>query len=102
MMYLCKKMVMEYTIYHAIMVFMQTEIHIDSAGRIVIPKEMRTQWGMSPDSSLVLENRPDGVLLRPQQKARMVEMDGMWVYDVPSAQDVDILALIESVRGERT
>lgn len=82
------------------MVFMQTELHIDNAGRIVIPKEIREEWGFSQGQSIVLETMSEGVLLRPSKRAVMTEMDGMWVYDAP-AIDVDIAALIARVREER-
>ena len=82
------------------MVFMQTEIHIDNAGRIVIPKEIREEWGFTTANPIMLETMAEGIMLRPKQPPRMVEMDGMWVYDAPAA-DFDIVALLESIRGER-
>ena len=82
---------------------MQTEIHIDKTGRIVIPKEIREEWGISPDRPLVMEVTPDGLVLRPKREASMVQMHGMWVYDVPesSQMTLDIPAFIDAVRDER-
>ena len=82
------------------MVFMQTELRIDNAGRIVIPKEIREEWGFTTAAPIMLETLPEGIMLRPWQPPRMVEMDRMWVYDAPAA-DFDIAALLETVRGER-
>jgi AbrB family looped-hinge helix DNA binding protein len=49
--------------FDAIIFFM--EVTIDSAGRIVVPKAVRDRLGLHKDSKLELEDRPEGVFLRP-------------------------------------
>jgi AbrB family looped-hinge helix DNA binding protein len=38
---------------------------IDGAGRVVVPKRLREQCGLSPGAELVIEAVADGVMIRP-------------------------------------
>jgi AbrB family looped-hinge helix DNA binding protein len=83
---------------------MQTIVHIDKSGRVVIPKEMRDELGLTPDRSLVAQNTGEGVLLKPAvAQGRMVDAgNGIMVYhtDGPPV-DFDIGELIDQGRAER-
>lgn len=77
-------------------------VHIDKAGRLVLPKAVRQQLGITPDTPLELVHRPDGVLLRRvAQQPSMLQVDGLWVHQGTSAPNADWAGVIDSVREER-
>jgi AbrB family looped-hinge helix DNA binding protein len=43
---------------------------IDDAGRVVIPKELRDRYGLSPGTELELISVPDGISLVPARSER--------------------------------
>jgi AbrB family looped-hinge helix DNA binding protein len=54
---------------------------IDKAGRIVLPKAIRERWHLEPGVYLELEERQDGLILRPaEQRPSMVQENGTWVH----------------------
>jgi AbrB family looped-hinge helix DNA binding protein len=56
-------------------------IRIDGAGRIVLPKRVRERFRLTPGATLELEERPEGLVLRPvEQSPAIVRRDGLWVY----------------------
>ena len=84
------------------MAFMETIVHIDKSGRVVIPKEMREGLGFAPNVPLVVESRDGAVILKPSTAgARMINMGGIMVYHTDAPQDFDVVALIDQVREER-
>jgi AbrB family looped-hinge helix DNA binding protein len=67
-------------------------LKIDKAGRIIPPKPVRDRFQLREGSELDLEERPDGLTLRPvEQKSSMILRDGVWVHrgPVPSGFDWD-------------
>jgi AbrB family looped-hinge helix DNA binding protein len=77
-------------------------IRIDKAGRIVLPKPMRERFHLREGSELEIEERPDGLTLRPvEQRSSMVQEEGIWVHlgKVPRGFDWD--SVVESIRDER-
>ena len=80
---------------------MQTPIHIDKAGRIVIPKEMRDELGLSPDQPMTIEQTPEGILLRSAPVELMVERFGIWSYQPHVAEPYDPVAIVHQTRDER-
>jgi AbrB family looped-hinge helix DNA binding protein len=59
---------------------MKTKLKIDSAGRIVLPKALRTKLGLGPGDMLELENVGERVMLRPMRcDAPLVQEKGVWV-----------------------
>jgi AbrB family looped-hinge helix DNA binding protein len=56
-------------------------IRIDGAGRIVLPKRVRERFRLTAGATLELEERPEGLVLRPiEQSPAIVRRDGLWVY----------------------
>ena len=86
-------------------------LRIDRAGRLVLPKSIRSQLGITPETSLELIPRADGVLLRRvADRPSMQQVDGLWVHLGVSANtgnanagtaSPDWAAVIEDVRNER-
>ena len=65
-------------------------ISIDGAGRIVLPKRVRERFRLTAGATLELEERADGLVLRPiEQSPAIVRRDGLWVYlgKVPTGFD---------------
>ena len=72
---------------------------IDGAGRVVVPKRLREQCGLSPGAELVIKAVADGVMIRPAHvRQALVERDGVLIHHGSGEAPVDIVALL---RGER-
>ena len=72
---------------------------IDGAGRVVVPKRLREQCGLSPGVELVIEVVADGVMIRPAHaQPALVDRDGVLVHHGSGAAPIDIVGLL---RGER-
>ena len=66
---------------------MQTTV--DRFGRIVIPKELRTELGLEAGSALELEERGGTIVLKPVTgSTELVEEDGVLVFVGPVASDL--------------
>jgi AbrB family looped-hinge helix DNA binding protein len=77
-------------------------VKIDKAGRIVLPKPVRDRLHLRQGSDLEIEERPEGVLLRPvNQRPSMVKRNGNWVHlgKLPEGYDWD--SLIDDERNDR-
>ena len=62
---------------------------LDRFGRIVIPKPIRDGLGLEPGAELEVEEREDGVLLRPADQDVPLEMEnGILVYTGELVGDV--------------
>jgi AbrB family looped-hinge helix DNA binding protein len=77
-------------------------LRIDKAGRLVLPKSVRSQWGITPDTALELVHSADGILLRRvAERPSMQQVDGLWVHQGTSTANADWAAVIDNVREER-
>ena len=77
-------------------------IKIDKAGRIVLPKPVRERFHLREGSELVIEERSDGLTLKPvEQRASMVQEKGIWVHLGKVPRGFDWGNLVESIRDER-
>lgn len=77
-------------------------LRIDKAGRLVLPKSVRTQLGITPETPLELLRSADGVLLRRVlERPSMQQLDGLWVHQGSCAASTDWAAVIDGVRDER-
>ena len=77
-------------------------LRIDKAGRLVLPKSVRSQLGITPETSLERVQRADGVLLRRvAERPAMQQVDGLWVHQGTRIANTDGAAVIDSVRDER-
>jgi AbrB family looped-hinge helix DNA binding protein len=75
---------------------------IDKFGRLVLPKPIRDQLGITPEAEVELVQRPDGVLLRKvAQQPSMREVDGLWIHQGTASAQVDWSGVVDSVREER-
>ena len=64
---------------------------IDKAGRLVLPKSVRSQRGITPQTALeLMAERPS-----------MQQVDGLWVHQGTSTANADWAAVVDNVRGER-
>jgi AbrB family looped-hinge helix DNA binding protein len=82
---------------------MTAQLTIDSAGRIVLPKPIRTGLGIGPGDLLELENVGECITLRPVRGTMpLVNEKGVWVFRTgqplaPSVTD----ELLEQIRERR-
>jgi AbrB family looped-hinge helix DNA binding protein len=77
-------------------------VHIDKAGRLVLPKAVRLQLGITPDSTLELVSHQDGVLLRRvAEQPSMRQVDGLWVHQGVASAAADWGRIVDNVREER-
>jgi len=58
---------------------------IDSAGRLVIPKEIREAAGLAPGAPLVVRHRGDHVEIEPAPLEVQIEMRGRVAVAVPKS-----------------
>jgi AbrB family looped-hinge helix DNA binding protein len=80
---------------------MQTEtISIDTFGRVLIPKRLRTELNLEPQSQLEIQIQNGSLLLSPRQQGEVIEQDGIFVWtstDIPDS----IESMITAARNER-
>ena len=80
---------------------MQTEtISIDTFGRVLIPKRLRTELNLEPQSQLEIQIQNGSLLLSPRQQGEVIEQDGIFVWtgtDIPES----IEEMITAARNER-
>ena len=70
---------------------------LDRFGRVVIPKKVRAELGLSPGDPLKVESRDDGILISPvQEEPHLVNKEGVLVFSGSSFGD-----LSEAVRKQR-
>jgi AbrB family looped-hinge helix DNA binding protein len=77
-------------------------VKIDKAGRIVLPKPVRERFRLRQGSDLEIEERPEGLLLKPvDRRPSMVQKNGIWVHlgKLPKGFDWD--TLVEDARDDR-
>jgi AbrB family looped-hinge helix DNA binding protein len=78
-------------------------IKIDKAGRIVLPKPVRERFHLREGSEIELEERCDGLTLRPvEQRSSMVQEKGIWVHLGKAPRGFDWDSVVDIVREERT
>ncbi len=78
------------------------QVHVDKAGRLVLPKNIRQQLGITPDTTLELVPGTDGVLLRRVADVPSMRLvDGLWVHQGAAQPNVDWNRIVDSVRDER-
>ena len=76
---------------------MNKKTTLDRFGRVVIPKKVRAELGLSPGDPLKVESRDDGVLISPfRDEPHLVDKDGVLVFSGASLGD-----LSEAVRKQR-
>jgi len=82
---------------------MNTNLTIDKAGRIVLPKPVRDRLQIAPGDQLRIEIGDDRIILRPARgAAQLRKKRGVWVYrsDEPLTAST-VQETLERVRRER-
>jgi AbrB family looped-hinge helix DNA binding protein len=83
---------------------MDAIVTIDGAGRVVIPKTLREQLGLSPGDNLALEIDGERVTLKPVRSTPALSKEhGIWVFRSGrkvAAADTD--RALERLRHERS
>jgi AbrB family looped-hinge helix DNA binding protein len=82
---------------------MRSQITLDSAGRIVLPKAIRDELHLSPGDTLDLTVRGDEVTLRPQRNSsRLQKKQGVWVFSAGKPMSSDETAeALRKIREQR-
>jgi AbrB family looped-hinge helix DNA binding protein len=82
--------------------FTGMNIRIDKAGRLVLPKAVRLQLGITPDTPLEIVSSADGVLLRRVlERPSMQQLEGLWVHQGSGVPNTDWHTAVDRVRDER-
>ena len=77
-------------------------LRMDKAGRVVLPKPVRDHLRLSPGSNLELEERSEGIMLRPvKRRVSLVEKDGLLVHCGEAPRGFDWSRLVDDYREER-
>lgn len=77
-------------------------LKIDKAGRIILPKPVRDRFHLREGSELILEERPDGLSLRPvDQRASLVQDQGLLVHQGKAPRDFNWNNVVDDLREER-
>jgi len=81
---------------------MASELTIDAAGRVTLPKALRQQLQLEPGDTLRLETEGDQITLQPVRAAAPIRKeDGIWVYRSGQNAAVSLRKLIDEAREER-
>jgi AbrB family looped-hinge helix DNA binding protein len=80
---------------------MTTKLTLDKAGRVMIPKSLRTELHLGPGDTLQLESEGEQITLRPSRsKALLKKERGVWVYQ-GEPTEASITAAIDRAREKR-
>jgi len=79
---------------------MKTSVHVDKAGRVVLPQQVRRQFNLSAGDELDLEVTPDGIFLRSRsRRGDLVSENGLLVHDGEPVGD--LIEAVEMARAGR-
>ncbi len=82
---------------------MTTQLTIDGAGRIVLPKPIRKELDIGPGDLLELENVGERITLRPIRGASpLAKEKGVWVFRTGQPLEASVTDdLLEEIREQR-
>jgi AbrB family looped-hinge helix DNA binding protein len=81
-----------------------SETVVSSKGQVVLPKEIRDRRHWKPGTKLTIEDRPEGVLLRPVEEKKtftIADLRGMLKYKGPPKSIEEMNAGIEEEARRR-
>ena len=79
---------------------MHTKTTLDRFGRVLVPKKVRTELGISPGDPLEIESRDGGILIKPiHDEPCLVDKDGVLVFTGTSMGD--IVGAVREHRNQR-
>ena len=84
---------------------MTVRLTIDGAGRVVIPKTLRDEFGLAPGDTLELETAGESITLRPTRgRVPLAKEKGVWVcrtgHPLPLSVVEDLLSRIRTEREQ--
>jgi len=78
------------------------KVTIDKAGRLVVPKEIRTKLQIRPGDELEIEAGVDSIEIRPVVAASVFQRErGLWCHRSGDGVEIDVVQEIDRVREER-
>ena len=79
-----------------------TNLTLDKAGRIVIPKPLRDELRLGPGDALCLELEGERITLRPVRPRPPLQKEhGIWVYRSGQPSTASLAELIDKEREKR-
>jgi AbrB family looped-hinge helix DNA binding protein len=79
------------------------EVTLDEDGRISVPELLRKKLGLEAGAQLSLEVEGETLLLTPTSKRSVVqERDGLLISTADVDPEVDVEAVIDNMRAERS
>ena len=79
---------------------MAARVHIDKAGRIVLPKPLRTDLQLAAGDALEVQTSGEQITLRPvRENGPLHKKDGVWVYR--AGEPLSAAAVEKTVREVR-
>ncbi len=74
---------------HVTMPIMHAKTTLDRFGRVLVPKKLRMELGISPGDPLEIESREEGILIKPiHDEPHLVDEDGILVFSGASMGDI--------------
>jgi AbrB family looped-hinge helix DNA binding protein len=84
------------------MPFMEANLTLDKAGRLVIPKAIRRELRLEPGDVLALESHGEQLTLKPVRPlVGLKKKRGVWVYHSEQVRKLSVPDLIEQDRERR-
>lgn len=82
---------------------MNAKVTIDKAGRLVLPKSVRTALRLSPGDTLEIQSEDDRIILFPVRVRPGLHKEfGVWVYRSGAPMNTSIPDLIDQQRDQRS
>lgn len=79
------------------------ETTIDQAGRVVVPKALRTRFHLAPGTRIEITADDNGIYLAPADSGpALSEKQGVLVHRGSEPVNIDIVAFIQSERDRRS
>ena len=78
------------------------KLRVDKLGRVVLPKPLRTRYGLRPGAELEVSEGAQDFVLRPARTGpTMIDIHGIWVHQGVPVGDFDLAETLRKDREER-